>query len=443
MTLGLRRRPVAIDLYAGAGGLSFGAERAGFDVVAAAEFDPVHALVHRYNMPNTPVLCRDLGEGTPEQVANEIVALARVGLVQHGRANEELSIDAIIGGPPCQGFSVGGVRDLTDERNNQLLRFVDLVVAIQPKVFCLENVAGLLEPRFKELREEAVRRLTIDGGYVLNGFENIVNAVDYGVPQSRRRVIVMGSREGSAPTLEAPHSERVTVADAFAGLPELAKYRRLLASDEVQLDEEDLAGLLGADSLYAKGLVGVTVDPVDMSVPRRYDPGVLTGSLRTVHTQKTVQRFARTPQGEAEKVSRLFRLSPSGQARTLRAGTGTDRGSHTSPRPIHPFKNRVITVREAARLHGYPDWFRFNTTNWHGHRQVGNSVPPPLAAAAGRALIAALGVEGLVRPTDSLALGESSWLSCNVTQARAELRRQSDEWEQHTISAPPSEPARV
>ena len=106
MTLGLRRRPVAIDLYAGAGGLSFGAERAGFDVVAAAEFDPVHALVHRYNMPNTPVLCRDLGEGTPEQVANEIVALARVGLVQHGRANEELSIDAIIGGPPCQGYNL-------------------------------------------------------------------------------------------------------------------------------------------------------------------------------------------------------------------------------------------------------------------------------------------------------------------------------------------------
>jgi DNA (cytosine-5)-methyltransferase 1 len=254
---------------------------------------------------------------------------------------------------------------------------------------------------------------------------------------------VLGSRFGDAPVLEGSISKHVTVADAFDGLPELTKYRRLLTTDEVQLDEEDLVRLLNVGSRYAKHLVGVTVDSMDMSVLRRYNPGLLTGSLRTVHTKKTVQRFARTPQGEAERVSRLFRLSPDGWARTLRAGTGNDRGSHTSPRPIHPVKNRVITVREAARLHGYPDWFRFNTTNWHGHRQVGNSVPPPLAAAAGRALLAALGIDGLIRPTDSIALGDPSWLSFNGSQARAELRRQSDEWAAHPRSQPPMQSAIV
>ncbi len=441
MTPGTRRRPVAIDLYAGAGGLSYGAERAGFDVVAAAEFDPVHALVHRYNMPNTPVLCQDLSEGSPAEVAAEIVRYAQAGMIEHGRADEELSIDAIIGGPPCQGFSVGGVRDIGDERNNQLLRFVDLVVEIRPRVFCLENVAGLLEPRFEELRKEAVRRLTVDGGSVLSGFEHVVNAADFGVSQSRRRVILLGSRSAEAPVLEAPGSSRVTVAEALEGLPELSKYRRLLTTDEVQLNHEDLARLIGVDSEYAQTLVGAAVDPLDLGAPRRYDPALLTGSLRTVHTKKTVQRFARTPQGEAEKVSRLFRLSLDGQARTLRAGTGTDRGSHTSPRPIHPVKNRVITVREAARLHGYPDWFRFNATNWHGHRQVGNSVPPPLAAAAGRTLLAALGVDGPLRPTDSVALGDPAWLSFNGTQARAELLRQSGNWLQGAGSKPPAQAA--
>jgi len=416
------RRPVAVDLYAGAGGLSYGMEQAGFDVVAAAEFDPIHAITHRFNMPHTPVLCKDLGAGSVQEVGRELLSLTRDGLMAHGRSDDIYEIDALVGGPPCQGFSVGGVRDAGDERNSQLLRFVDLVVELRPKVFCLENVAGLLESRFDDLRGEAFRRLTVDGGYSVGGFDRVVNASEFGVPQSRRRVIVLGSRIGDAPRLESPPLDKVTVAGALEGLPDLARYRRLLATDETVLNEEDLARLLNVQSLYARRLVGVDVDERDRSAPRRYDPGVITNSLRTVHRKETIQRFARTPQGRAERVSRLFRLDPEGQARTLRAGTGTDRGSHTSPRPIHPFKNRVITVREAARLHGYPDWFRFHATNWHGHRQVGNSVPPPLAVAAGRALLAALGTTVGTRPAESIALGDPTWLWLAGTQAQAELR---------------------
>ena len=91
-------------------------------------------------------------------------------------------------------------------------------------------------------------------------------------------------------------------------------------------------------------------------------------------------------------MSRFLRLHPEGICNTLRAGTASDRGAHTSPRPIHPKLARVITVREAARLHGYPDWFRFHATKWHGFRQIGNSVPPPLARAVAASLLTADGV---------------------------------------------------
>lgn len=342
-----------------------------------------------------------------QETANEIRAVV---------GGQEL--DALAGGPPCQGFSVGGVRDESDERNNQLLRFVDLVVELQPKVFCLENVAGLLEPRFEALRKEAIRRLTVDGQFEVSGFGSPVNAADYGVPQTRRRVLVMGSRVGDMPKLAEPLSTRVTVRDAFEGLPSIARYGRLLKSDEVELEEDDLLHMRAAQSSYARRLIGLEADPQDRSWIRTHSDTILTNSLRTVHTRKSVQRFARTPQGGVEKISRLFRLDLDGQARTLRAGTGSDRGSHTSPRPIHPEKARVITVREAARLHGFPDWFRFHATNWHGHRQVGNSVPPPLAAAAARALLAALGVAVPERPADRLVLGDPEWLRYSRQQAQ-------------------------
>lgn len=408
---GAARRPIAVDLYSGAGGLSLGMEQAGFTLAACAEFDPIHAVTHRFNFPTTPVVARDLGTGSVRAVADSIRSLVV----------PDLDIDAVVGGPPCQGFSVGGVRNDHDERNNQLMRFVDLVVELRPKVFCLENVAGLLEPRFESLRKEALRRLTIDGGYNVAGFGALVNAADFGVPQTRRRVLVMGSRVGEVPKLRPPARSKVTVRDALEGLPSLARYGCLLTSDEVELDEADLARLRAVRSAYAKRLVGLDIDPNDRGWPRVYSSGLLTNSLRTVHARKTVQRFGRTPQGGVERVSRLFRLDPMSQARTLRAGTGSDRGSHTSPRPIHPEKNRVITVREAARLHGYPDWFRFHATNWHGHRQVGNSVPPPLAAAAGRALLEALGESVPRRPSMPLALGDPAWLWYSRVEAAAFL----------------------
>lgn len=391
-------------------------EQAGFDVLVAAELDPVHALVHRYNFPRAQIVCDDLSKVTGQALLDSAAA----GWALH-HPGEPFSgtVDAVVGGPPCQGFSVGGVREADDARNDQLMHFVRLVTEIRPKVFCLENVAGLLEATFDHVREKAFGLLE-DAGYTLSGTDGWVDAKDFGVPQSRRRVLVLGTLDGTAPRLR-PTTSRPTVADALKGLPDIATYRTLLHDDQVPWADATRPTRQDEVGSYAATLAGLRRDRADHSHPRIWAPELITGSRRTVHLPKTVQRFARTDQGAVDKKSRLFRLDPAAVAHTLRAGTGSDRGSHTSPRPIHPVKSRVITVREAARLHGYPDWFRFHTTNWHGHRQVGNSVPPPLGRAAGKALMSAL-KQTPVTPRKTIDLGDPGWLRLPKSGAIDALR---------------------
>jgi DNA (cytosine-5)-methyltransferase 1 len=127
-------------------------------------------------------------------------------------------------------------------------------------------------------------------------------------------------------------------------------------------------------------------------------------------------RFSETAPGQVEPISRFFRLDGKGLSNTLRAGTDAARGAFTSPRPIHYALPRCVTVREMARLHGFPDWFRFHTTKWHGARQIGNSVPPPLARAVAGALMNALGVEG-TRPPEKIALGDPALINMIMSQA--------------------------
>lgn len=417
----VKTRPTVVDLYAGAGGLSLGLEQAGFDVLAAVELDQVHALTHRFNFPRTQVLCTDVSRLS----GDELLASASAGWAAH-HPNEPFpgTVDAIVGGPPCQGFSVGGLRLPGDDRNRQLNGFVETVLALRPHVFCLENVAGLLESRFDALRVTALDRLRA-AGYSIVGHDRVLNAATFGVPQNRRRVLIIGALDRSPVDVNSAAGQSTLVRDALDGLANAQSYRRLLRSDETPLNEIDRAARWHASSTYARRLAGLEVDPCDFSYPRIWDSGALTSSLRTVHARSTVARFARTAPGSVDSKSRLFRLPLEGVARTLRAGTGSDRGSHTSPRPIHPVHPRVVTVREAARLHGYPDWFRFHATNWHGHRQVGNSVPPPLARAAGEALMKTLG-ETPNRPTLRIGLGDSAWLRMSN---RAAASARNDEYE--------------
>jgi DNA (cytosine-5)-methyltransferase 1 len=415
-------RPVAIDLFSGAGGLSLGFEQAGYDVVAAVEYDPVHAATHLFNFPQCEVLCRDATKLTAE----DVLEAAKSGFRRlHPRSEFPEQVDAIIGGPPCQGFSTGGKRLPGDERNNLLLEYVRLVEEIRPRAFCLENVAGLLEPLFDEVRREAFARLEA-AGYALSGKDEVLNSLDFGVPQTRRRVIVLGI-QGTTPVPRPVGFGRIlSVADAFEGLPVVSEYDELFHSDEVRLNPADIERRSAMTATYARQLAGLEAIPGDKSRPRIWNPDIATGVRRTVHEAATVERFATTAPGSVEPKSRLYRLPKNGPSRTLRAGTGSERGSHTSPRPIHPTENRVITVREAARLHGYPDWFRFHTTNWHGHRQVGNSVPPPLARAAAVTLLGALERKpvGLRTPID---LGASSLLALNRSSAQPVVNARSEE----------------
>ena len=144
----------------------------------------------------------------------------------------------------------------------------------------------------------------------------------------------------------------------------------------------------------------------------------MTASLRTAHTDISRRRFHDARPGTVEPISRFYKLAANGVSNTLRAGTDSARGAFTSPRPIHYAHDRCVTVREMARLHGFPDWFRFHVTKWHGARQIGNSVPPPLSRAVAESVREALGFEP-TSPPGSVPLGSADLLHFGMTEAAA------------------------
>jgi DNA (cytosine-5)-methyltransferase 1 len=390
------RRPIGIDLFAGAGGLSLGFERAGFDVVAAVEIDPIHCAVHEFNFPNAATICKSV----TDLDSVEIRSRAGIG---------DRDIDVVFGGAPCQGFSMIGKRALDDPRNSLVHHFVRLVLELRPKYFVFENVKGLTVGPHKKFLEEIIEAFRADGTYRVVTDYRVLNAADFGVPQDRRRLFLLGARKRfELPTYPVAR-KGVTVAEAIGDLPEVEEISELMERDWAPAKYK-------ISSSYAKKLRGIVKDPSDFSYRREFDRDILTSSLRTFHTQLSQSRFAATPNGETEPISRFHKLDPNGVCNTLRAGTNSDRGAFTSPRPIHPNTPRCITVREAARLHSYPDWFRFHVTKWHGFRQIGNSVPPLLAQAVAERIVAALGVKPTV-PETKLQLGDPALLSYTMADA--------------------------
>jgi len=438
-----RRRPIGIDLFAGVGGLSLGFEQAGFDVVASVEYDPVHAAVHQFNFPLTEVVCANVAKLDAET----LLAAAKRGFLAHGRTEAEWTgeIDVIFGGPPCQGFSTMGKRDVADVRNSLVYKFADLIGSIQPRYFVMENVPGMAAGGHAGILAKLVARLRKHGYDVAVDLERvraraILSAADFGVPQDRKRLILLGSRIGErTPQYPIPTVRRApkragaeetrrahpfdflpagpTVWDAIGDLPDLDSFDRLLETDEVRLSQRQIAALPPA-SPYVQKLRGELPDEEDLSHPRAWDPAVLTSSMRTVHTNESVRRFKKTKEGETEVISRFYRLDRGGLCNTLRAGTGSERGAYTSPRPLHPALPRVISVREAARLHSFPDWFRFHRTKWNGFRSIGNAVPPLFGRAIARCIVRALDVEP-TKPTEIVALGDERLLSLQRLEAAA------------------------
>ena len=389
-------RPIAVDLFAGAGGLSLGFEQAGFDIMASVEIDPIHCSAHKYNFPMCKTICRSVVDVTGEYVRE----VSGIG---------EKEIDVVIGGAPCQGFSLIGKRALDDDRNKLVYHYVRLVLELKPKYFVFENVKGLTVGKHKQFLVEIMDAFK-DGGYDVVSDYKVLNAANYGVPQDRRRLFLMGGRKGIAlPSYPEPLSIRTTVGDAIGDIPDAEKYPELWGRDWVYAK-------FGEQSLYSSYLHGVGKDPSDFSYPRIFNKDKLTCSLLTDHSDISRGRFVETLPDTVEPTSRFKKLSMNGLCNTLRAGTASDRGAFTSPRPIHPIYPRVITVREAARLHSYPDWFRFHVTKWHGFRQVGNSVPPMLARSVGLQIMKVLGVTPK-KPTKKIKLGDESLVAISMSDA--------------------------
>lgn len=402
-------RPVAIDLFAGAGGMSLGVEQAGFSVAAAVEIDLLHAATHAYNFPDCVVIPRSVGLVTGKQLR----ALCP------GRR-----VDLVVGGAPCQGFSTIGKRQLDDPRNSLVREFVRLVAETEASYFLFENVRGITLGEHRRFLDELVETMEQEG-YEVRLPWRVLNAAHFGVPQDRQRLFLMGARRGlPLPAYPEPtHSAAGTpakagclvgpsVADALDDLPDAETFEALWNDDEVA------ATLALPRSAYAREMRCLDAAAWHRGVMRVWDATRLTSSRRTDHTPLSRRRFEQTSGGCVEPVSRFFRLPAQGVSHTLRAGTDAGRGAFTSPRPIHHRHARCITVREMARLHGMPDWFRLHSTKWHGARQVGNAVPPPLARALATQIRCALGSDPPL-DTSAQAMGNADLLRMDMTEAAA------------------------
>ena len=389
-------RPVGIDLFSGAGGFSLGFESAGFDIKAAVDVDPIHCATHAYNFPYCKTICSNaLDINGPD-----IRRLSGLG---------EKDIAVVFGGPPCQSFSLMGKRSPNDPRTSLIHHFVRLVLELQPAYFVCENVKGLTLGQQRKVLDQMIETLE-DGGYsVLLPYE-LLNAADFGIPQERYRLFLLGALRGrTLPTYPESSTDRADVADALGDLPDVDDYPELIEQDWTEAS-------YGNPSAYARRLVGYVDDTEDFAYRRIYNRTLLTSSLRTTHSDESRRRFSETTAGKIEPISRFYKLDPAGVCNTIRSGTASDRGAFTSPRPIHPNSPRCITNREAARLHSYPDWFRFHVTKWHGFRQIGNSVPPLLARAVAAQIIGVMDVIPLV-PIRRLYLSNPALLELTMTQA--------------------------
>lgn len=406
-------RPIGIDLFAGAGGMSLGFEQAGFDVVAAVEIDPIHCAVHEFNFPKTKVLCRSVVGLT----GAEIRLRSGIG---------DRTVDVVFGGAPCQGFSMIGRRAFDDPRNSLVRDFLRIVRELDASYFVFENVKGLTVGKHKAFLEELIAAAG-DAGYDVRLRWQVLDAADFGTPQHRQRLFLLGGKKGlavpdypekrTAPADKPARSDPAlpvgpSAKDALSDLPDADDFKTLTQTDEVK------TSAWGAPSDYAKEMRCLTNDAWHFGYVRGWKPDILTSSARTEHTEISKRRFKETVPGRVEPISRFYKLAPTGLSNTLRAGTDAARGAFTSPRPIHYEYPRCVTVREMARLHGYPDWFRFHETKWHGARQIGNSVPPPLARAVAEQVLLALGVEPSA-PSGLLELRDTSLLRLGMAEAAA------------------------
>lgn len=351
-----------VELFCGCGGFSRGAHDAGFKVAAAYDIDPILTSSYKVNFPTTPLHLRDVAELTGADIRKDVGG----------------EVFGVFGGPPCQGFSEIGKRNPSDPRRDLLGHFFRIVRELEPVFFVMENVRGLAYSGNRPVLDSALE--TVSQDYDILG-PTVWEAAQFGAATTRPRIFVIGIRKSRGAAISRMHIERqkapaTTVSQAIRDL--VGAISLVSDTNASDFDRWKIDGRRSS-SAYAQTL--------------RSTDRIFTGHRVTVHSSAVVARFAATTPGGYEKVGRHPRLAPDGQCPTLRAGTGVEKGSFQSVRPIHPTENRVITVREAARLQGFPDGHLFHATVWHSFRMIGNSVCPIIAKAMFLALADALGLE--------------------------------------------------
>lgn len=350
-----------VELFCGCGGFSLGAHNAGFEVVAAYDIDEILTSSYQFNFPGTKLLLRDVASLTGREIRDEVGC----------------EVMGVFGGPPCQGFSDIGRRSKDDPRRELLGHFFRVVTEISPAFFVMENVRGLTYSDALPVLEESLEK--VKSQYDLLG-PCIWDASEFGAATKRRRMFVVGIRKDLETPIgrEAIEAYKRPAATVKAAIADLAGAIAMPAVEtQMNFDRWQICRR-GRASTYAKSL--------------RSRDKIFTGHKFTNHTEFVIKRFGLVGPGKIDSVGRHPRLRWNGQCPTLRAGTGADKGSYQSVRPLHPIENRVITVREAARLQGFPDVHLFHPTIWHSFRMIGNSVSPFMGEAIFRGIGTRLGL---------------------------------------------------
>ena len=342
---GGERRLRIVDLFSGCGGFSLGAHQSDFDVVAAYDNDETLTSSFSYNFPHTKLYIKDICE----LFGTDVIAAA------------DGEVDGVIGGPPCQGFSDIGKRHPEDPRSRLLGEYFRIVREVRPYFFAMENVRGLGYSNARDVLEGALKLVMDD--YAVFG-PVLLNSADFGAATSRPRLFVVG--------IHKDYGDSLSLGDLEPRMGAAASVREAIS---------DLEGAVVVRVKNGFDFWRITKRgrPFEYARRLRTGSGLFTGHKKTNHSRGVIHRFESVEPGGVDLVGRHPRLEWEGQCPTLRAGTGPDRGSHQSIRPIHPEHARVITVREAARLQGFPDGHRFHPTVWHSFRMIGNSVSPMMA----------------------------------------------------------------
>lgn len=310
-----------VSVFCGGGGLDLGFTAAGFNPLFSSDV--------------VTVFCETLHKNLDKHIVepHDIVALSGTSVVERiGR-----SVDIVIGGPPCQSFSILGRRKSTEDPRGQLVyQYARFIKEIAPKSFLFENVPGILTVNKGADWKELLEFFESETGYHIQWTK--LNAVWFGVPQYRQRVIAVGFRdEEDSKRFKWPHRIH---SDSWEH-PELD----LLSPRHSALAFEDVQGL--------------------------------PNHILREHCERVVTRYSQVPPGGRDLKDHTDRIHPERPSGTVLVGSGTGGG-----RPfIHPYEHRHITVREAARLQSFPDWWVFAGGPTASYRQVGNAVPPFMAKA--------------------------------------------------------------